>query len=310
MQDDYITLEEAAIFEGIRYKGFTSRVARNPEQYKTKTEARTGGGKDQVLVSVSSLTPKARKAWRAARKIEGRELVMDSRSGSAAPWYVTADLNEYITKHEAAYRAALETAEAVRRLIQYEGPEPKSEAAARTASELGISVQSLYRYQALVLEASAWALRQEREDGQNHDYFRALALCRKPREKDSFPSLTAEQRAIIENIWFASDFAANKRPVTELYQTLTEQGAIRGWGELPSVKTVGRYVKYLMDLPPAQSAHYLAEKGFREWERVMQVKGKRDSSPLEAMEYVVADSHTFDVWVEYTAVNEIGRAHV
>ena len=303
MQEEYISLEEAAAYEGTSYEAMKKRVQRDPRQYKAKASTRETGGKDQVLVSVTSLTPKARKAWRASRKIEGRELVMDSRKGGSAPWYVTADVNEYITNHEAAYKAATETAEAVRRFIQHDGPEAKSEAAQRTAALLGISVQSLYRYQAAVLEASAWALRLEQEDGQSRDYFQTLALCRKPKEKDSFPSLTAEQRAIIENIWFASDFAANKRPVTELYQTLTEQGAVRGWAELPSVKTVNRYVKYLMALPPAQSAHYLAEKGLQAWENVMQVKGKRDSSTLEVMEYVVADAHTFDVWVEYTAVN-------
>ena len=35
----------------------------------------------------------------------------------------------------------------------------------------------------------------------------------------------------------------------------------------------------------------------------MQVKGKRYASTQEVMEYVVADGHTFDVWVEYTAPN-------
>ena len=35
---------------------------------------------------------------------------------------------------------------------------------------------------------------------QSRDYFRALALCRKPKETGTFPSLTDEQKAIIENI--------------------------------------------------------------------------------------------------------------
>lgn len=46
MQDAYITLEEAAAFEGITYKGLTSRIARNPKQYETKAQAREAGGKD------------------------------------------------------------------------------------------------------------------------------------------------------------------------------------------------------------------------------------------------------------------------
>ena len=139
MQEEYISLEEAAAYEGTSYEAMKKRVQRDPRQYKAKASTRETGGKDQVLVSVTSLTPKARKAWRASRKIEGRELVMDSRKGGAAPWYVTADVNEYITRHEAAYKAATETAEAVRRFIQHDGPEAKSEAAQRTAASLGIS---------------------------------------------------------------------------------------------------------------------------------------------------------------------------
>lgn len=303
MQEEYISLEEAAAFEGMTYDTFQKSVKRNSQQFQTTTRPRKGGGRNEILVSVASLTPKARKAWRAARKTEGRELVMDSRKGDAPPWYVTADLHEYVMKHEAEYHTAQETAAKVQQFILYDGPEPRAAVAARLALELGISPQSLYRYQSLVLEASAWALRLEREDGMDHGYFRVLALCRKPREKDAFPSLTAEQRAIIENIWFGGGFTENKAPLTELYRIFEEQGAARGWAEWPSVKTVNRYVKYLMGLPPAQSARYLAENGFRAWENAMQVKGKRDSSTLEVMEYVVADAHTFDLWVEYTAAN-------
>lgn len=303
MQEEYIPLKEAAVFEGIPYDTLQKSVRRNSQQYQTKNCVRKSGGRNEVLLSVSSLTPKARRAWRAAQKTEGREIVVDSRAGAAAPWYVTADLNEYIMNHEAEYKAASATAAAVQRFILYDGPEKRADVAARLAAELEISSQSLYRYQTLVLEASAWAMRLEREDGADHSYFRILALCRKPREKDAFPSLTAEQRAIIENIWFGGGFAENQSPLTELYRIFEEQAAARGWEDWPSAKTVNRYVKYLMGLPAAQSAHYLAENGFRAWENVMQVKGKRDSSTLEVMEYVVADAHTFDVWVEYTAAN-------
>lgn len=80
MSDIFITLKEAAVFEGITYQGMTSRVARNPQQYKTQTQAREGGGKDQVLISVSSLSAKARKAYRAAQKVDGRDVIIDQRA--------------------------------------------------------------------------------------------------------------------------------------------------------------------------------------------------------------------------------------
>ena len=93
MQDAYITLEEAAAFEGIKYNTLVQRMKRTPDQYDTKTQAREGGGKDQVLISVASLTTKARKAWRATQKVDGRDVIIDRRATEAAPWYVTADLN-------------------------------------------------------------------------------------------------------------------------------------------------------------------------------------------------------------------------
>ena len=51
MPDVFITLEEAAAFESVSYKTLTQRIYRNPQQYKTKSQAREGGGKDQVLIS-------------------------------------------------------------------------------------------------------------------------------------------------------------------------------------------------------------------------------------------------------------------
>ena len=65
MQETYITLEEAARFEGIKYKTLAQRMARSPAQYKTRTEAREGGGKELVLLSTASLSQKGRRAYRA-----------------------------------------------------------------------------------------------------------------------------------------------------------------------------------------------------------------------------------------------------
>ena len=301
MPEVFISLDDAANFEGVDYHTLYRRIARNPRQYTTQTRRREEGGKDEVLISVSSLSAKGRRAWRAAQKVEGGEAIVAQRT-EGRPWYVDADLNRYIAGHKAAYYEAVELAARVQDFIDYTGPD-RTGYAERYALGLGVSPPTLYRYMKTVLEANAWALKLEREDGQSRDYFRALALCRKPREKDTFPTLTAEQQAIIENIWFDRRFSQNKPTVTLLYAAFEEQAAARGWAEYPSVKTVGRYVKYLMELPPAKSALYLSARGDRAWENRMQVKGKRDASTLEVMEYVVADGHTFDVWVEYTAPN-------
>lgn len=59
MPDVFITLEEAATFEGIKYNTLVQRMKRNPEQYRTQAQAQEGGGKDRTLISTSSLSAKA-----------------------------------------------------------------------------------------------------------------------------------------------------------------------------------------------------------------------------------------------------------
>ena len=299
--ETYITLEEAAAFEGITYRGMTSRVSRNPQQYKTQTQAREGGGKDRVLISVSSLSAKARKAYRAAQKVDGRDVIIDQRT-KATPWYVEADLNQYIEGNKKRFYEAVELAARVQDFIDYAGPD-RTGYAERHALGLGISTQTLYRYMQNVLEANAWALKLEKEDGQSREYFRALALCRKPKESGTFPSLTPEQKALIENIWFDKRFAANLGTMEMLFERFEEEAERRGWEEYPSLKTVSRYIKYIMDSRGAESARYLAANGTREWRNKMMLKGKRDATTLEVMELLVGDEHTFDLWVQYTAPN-------
>lgn len=301
MSEIYITLEEAAELEDIKYNTLIQRMKRNPKAFRTKTQPRENGGKEQVLVSVASLTTKARKAHKAKQKIDGRDVIIEQRT-DAAPWYVEYDLNHYIEARKKQYYEAIELAGKVQSFIDYEGDD-RTAYAERYALGLGVSTPTLYRYVQTVLEANAWALKLEKEDGQNRDYFRALALCRKPKEKATFPSLTQEQRAIIENIWFDKRFAGNLGTIEMLYEKFEDIAYEREWESYPSIKTVARYVKYLMEQRGADSAHYLAANGSREWKNKKMLKGKRDATSLEVMEYVVGDEHTFDFWVQYTAPN-------
>lgn len=301
MPEGFITLEEAAAFEGVKYNTLIQRMKRNPQQYETRQQAREGGGKDQVLIAVASLTAKGRKAWRAAQKVDGRDVIIGKRA-EEVPWYVEVDLNHYIEEHKKAYYEAVELAARVQEFIDYTGPE-RTAHADRLALGLGVSTPTLYRYTENVLKANAWAMKLEREDGQNRDYFRALALCRKPKKKALFPSLTDEQKALIENIWFDRRFAANLGTIEMLYEKFEEEAQGRGWGSYPSIKTVARYIKHLMDSRGAASARYLAANGTREWRNKMMLKGKRETTSLEVMELVVGDEHTFDCWVQYTAPN-------
>ena len=49
MPDVFITLEEAATFESVKYNTLVQRMKRNPEQYRTQAQAQEGGGKDRTL---------------------------------------------------------------------------------------------------------------------------------------------------------------------------------------------------------------------------------------------------------------------
>lgn len=120
MPDVFITLEEAAAFEGITYEAMKKRVQRSPKQHNVKSQAREGGGKDQVLISTSSLSAKARKAWRAAQKVEGSEVIIDKRAQEAVPWYVTADLNQYTEANKKRFYEAVELAARVQDFIDYD----------------------------------------------------------------------------------------------------------------------------------------------------------------------------------------------
>lgn len=299
MQETYITLEEAARFEGIDYFTLHKRISRSPAQYKTRTEAREGGGKELVLLSTASLTQKGRRAYRAHIRAmaEGTE-----PETASAPWYVEADLNGYLEEHRAQYCKAAELAREIQGFLNYAG-EDRTGHAETLAARLGVSVGTLYRHGQSVMEASAWAMKLEQADGHSRDYFRTLALCRKPRERSTFPSLTAEQRAAIENIWFDPEFAANLHTSQALYTALTAWAERQGWESLPSLKTVQRYVKHLMSRPGVESAHYLAANGVREWKNAKMLKGRRNTSALQVMEIVVGDEHTFDCWVQWTAPN-------
>ena len=301
MPDVFIGLKEAAEFEGVKYNTLVQRIKRSPNQYKTRTQPQENGGKEQVLVSVDSLTAKGRKAWRAAQKIDGRDVVIEKRTESA-PWYVGVDLNHYTEQHKKAFYEAVELAARVQDFIDYDGPD-RTAYAERYALGLGVSLPTLYRYVDNILKANAWALKMEKEDGQSRDYFRALSLCRKPKVTATFPSLTDEQKALIENIWFDRRFAANLGTIEMLYEKFEEVAEGRGWESYPSIKTVARYIKHLMDKPGAESARYLAANGVREWKNKKMLKGRRDATSLKVMEYVVGDEHTFDLWVQWVAPN-------
>ena len=156
MPEVFITLEEAAVFEGIKYNTLVQRIKRSPSSFKTKTQPREGGGKEQVMVSVASLSSKARKAYKAVQKVDGRDVIIEQRAAST-PWYVEVDLNHYVETRKKQYYEAIELAKRVQEFIDYDDAK-RTAYAERFALSLGVSQRTLYRYVENILEANAWAL--------------------------------------------------------------------------------------------------------------------------------------------------------
>lgn len=279
MTGTFLTLEQAAELEGIGYEAMKKRVQRNPSQFKTSIEsAHENGGKERVLVELVSLSKKARRAYRASRKV-AEEPLPEAGSG-IPPWYVDIDLNWYIETYKRQYYEAVELAKQIEEFVAY-GSRERTAYSLEFAERLGTSQRTLYRHAEDYLAAQAWARRMEKEEGRSFEYFTVLALCRKPRQTNTFPSISEEQRAVIENIWFDERFAANEGTVEMLYTKLKSEAVLRGWPTLASYATIARYIGYMMVDECAESAYYLASKGTRAWRNAKMVKGKRDAAGVQ-----------------------------
>lgn len=304
MTETFVSLEDAARLEGISYESIKKKVQRNPETFKTQKEDAVSGGKGRILVALSSLSKKARRAYKEAKQIgdiDGSDVVVEQRTGQETPWYVGVDLNWYLEKYSKQYYQAVELGKRIQEFLEYNDGE-RTAFSEEFAKELGISQRTLYRYAKDYLEATAWAMMISKESGHNYDFLKVLSLCRKPKEKFTFPSLDNEVRAYIENVWFDKDFAANDGTREMLYMKLEQAAALKDW-EYPSYQTVARYINYLMEEKRAKNAHFLAAKGTREYKNKVMVKGSRDTKSLPVLGLLQGDEHTFDCWVAYTHPN-------
>ncbi len=88
--ETYVTLDEAARLEGIKYHTLRQKVLRDTAgEFLTKTEKSGTGGRDKVLVAVSSLSPKARKAYAQLQELQARVNVpVSSTAGRSWRYWV------------------------------------------------------------------------------------------------------------------------------------------------------------------------------------------------------------------------------
>ena len=306
MAECYVTLGEAAELEGIKYKTMAQRLYRQQETFVTKTEKSQTGGKDIVLVAVSSLSKQARNAWREREKLRSLTEGIPEAEGTKeaeAPWYVNTDVDWYIENYKERYYEGVELGNVVRRFLQYDEGDRTQYAEDFAREYLGKGARTLYRYTKAYLEASAWADRLRKEDGAGYEFFKVLCLCRKPKETGTFPSFTPEVKQCIKNIWFNKEFAANLGTKEMLYSRLQAVARLNGWEKIPSYQSVTRYISHLMEDEGMRNAWFLASKGEREYRNKVMVKGSRDTKGLKVMQIVMGDEHTFDCWVSYKQPN-------
>ena len=258
MAEAFVTLEEAAVLEDENYHTLYRRIQRKSNEFITRTEPRDGG-KDRVLVALSSLSKKARRTYKQKMSVDGRDVVIENLAGDEVPWYLDIDLNWYIENFSKQYYEAVELSKQVQKFLSYNDGE-RTAYADGFARELGVSQRTLYRYSQSYLEAAAWAMKLEKMECGNYDFFKVLALCRKPKEAHTFPSLSEDVRTFIAGVWFDKNFAANAGTIEMLYSKLEEIANDRGW-DYPSYQTVARYINYLMQEKRLKNAHFLAANG-------------------------------------------------
>lgn len=300
MQEQYISLQEAADLEGIAYNTLAKRIQRNSEKYQVITERADSGGKCLVKVAISSLSKSARNAWRERERLKQQpeqEVLINP------PWYLNTDLDWYIENYKDRYYQGVELGNIVRMFLQYDNADRTKYAEEFAQKYLGKGRRTLYRYIKSYLEASAWVDKLAEENGVSFEFFKVLCLCRKPKESGTFPSIRPEMKQVIKNIWFDEGFARNMGTREMLYEKLTLIANINKWDKIPSYQTITRYISYLMEDENLKNAYYLASRGSREYKNKVMVKGSRDTKGLQVMQIVMGDEHTFDCWVSYKQPN-------
>ncbi len=98
----WLSIEQAAELEGITYNAMQLRT--QSSKYMIKEESATVGGKNRVLIELSSLSSKARRLYRQQKKLEVSGIADEDN----APWYVSIDVQSYKEKYPKQYNQAIE----------------------------------------------------------------------------------------------------------------------------------------------------------------------------------------------------------
>lgn len=292
--------------EGLDYRGFQSRVQRDPGWYTTKSVVRPEGGKPLKLVAVSSLSPAAQERYWKEQAAQVVEDIMEEKTAGEPPWYESVDAAAYMREHPAEYAQAAERLTQLRAFMNLPWGE-RREACKALAAQYGTTERTIYNYVERIEEAQWCAQKRKKKGGQNcKETFPVLAICPKPRTKNTFPALTDELRALIENVWVDPGFAPNHPRMTTAAERVLQIAAQRHIRNLPNARQITSYIQYLKTIPEIEDARALAVLGRRDYMNRRGQKTLRDTGGLKVLEVVVGDEHTCDFFV--MAKDPSGRA--
>lgn len=287
MTNTYIALDEAATLEGVTYRAMLMRIRRDGS-IQIKTESNPNGGKEKVLVSMTSLSQQAKRRYKA-------QIAADQKVDGQVPWYVYCPLNWYKQKYEEHFFEAVALCKDIERYMNKE-IDMKTEAFKKhLAAKYEVSTKTIQRKISSYTEACAWATRHELETGENYGHYKLMAVAREPKEDKTFPTLSEEVEAYLDNAYYATLAAQNQISRALLYDQLLDIATDRGW-KVPSYDTVNRYLNYLDEVDGQGVKDYIA-KGKRFWKNKYMIKRLRDTGSLQVLEILVGDAHTFDCWV-------------
>ncbi|WP_069997845.1 Mu transposase C-terminal domain-containing protein [Cellulosilyticum sp. I15G10I2] len=295
MDDIYVTLDDAAILENTSYEAMKKKIQRQSTSFKTKTEENTNGGKERVLISLTSLSTQAR------RKYKSQQVQKEKANSDEVAWYVYTDINWYKERFPQHFFEAVEVARYIEKYLGKELEMTAGEFKTFLANKYGVSAKTIQRRVTDYIEADAVATIQELNTGENYGHYRILACARKPKEDNTFPSLKEEVKVFIENLYYDETFSRNLNSTTNLYEDLLDAAEDKGW-TVPSYDTVLRYVKYLND-QDGEGVKALAARGLRYWRNQYMIKRRRNLGALQPLEVVQGDAHTFDCWVRVKRAN-------
>ena len=148
MADTYVTLNEAAELESIGYDTMKKRIHRNPEKFLITKEQRETGGKEMTMVAISSLSKKARTAWKEREKLKAvaEAPVQEADQAEDTPWYVEEDIDWYIENHKDEWYKAMELGNHIREFLEYDDKGRTEFAESFAQERLGKGKRTLYRY--------------------------------------------------------------------------------------------------------------------------------------------------------------------